>query len=510
MFQNLKIYYQEHPLRVILIAGLFFRLLAVIFSKGFGWIDDQFLVIEIAQSWVDGIDFYHWLPDASGNNKPAGFSFFYTGIHYLLFTFFEWLGITGPQAKMYLIRLLHALWSLLIIKYGYQITFHFSNRKTANLAGWLLALFWIFPFISVRNLVEFVCIPLIMYGTLLVVKSDKKTPFIIWLWVGFLFGLAFNIRFQTFLLSGGIGLVLLMQKKWKETIFIGIGIFAAIIIFQGGIDYLIWKKPFAQLLAYVNYNLNHSQEYTSGPWYHYIIFLLAALIPPVSIFLLAGYLRSYKNLMIIFLPVLIFIVFHSWYPNKQERFIATVLPFIIISGVVGWEQIKDGMLNPSFMKKWIRGSWIFFWIVNMIALMAISTMYSKKARVESMSYLGNYPELEYFIIEDENKDVLRFPPQFYLNKWIYYDAFMASEDFADFKKRKDWTVLANQPGFILFFEPDNIERRVERMKTIFPEIVHETTIHPGLMDKLLHWLNPINDNQNIYIYRNKAVIGDGR
>ena len=29
-----------------------------------------------------------------------------------------------------------------------------------------------------------------------------------------------------------------------------------------------------------------------------------------------------------------------------------------------------------------------------------------------------------------------------------------------------------------------------------------------MMDKILHWLNPINDNQNIYIYRNKALIPD--
>ncbi len=26
------------------------------------------------------------------------------------------------------------------------------------------------------------------------------------------------------------------------------------------------------------------------------------------------------------------------------------------------------------------------------------------------------------------------------------------------------------------------------------------------MDEVLHWLNPINDNQKIYIYRNEAKI----
>ena len=44
------------------------------------------------------------------------------------------------------------------------------------------------------------------------------------------------------------------------------------------------------------------------------------------------------------------------------------------------------------------------------------------------------------------------------------------------------------------------------MKTVLPGLVFETSIEPGMMDKLLHWLNPINANQNIYIYRNTELI----
>jgi hypothetical protein len=37
----------------------------------------------------------------------------------------------------------------------------------------------------------------------------------------------------------------------------------------------------------------------------------------------------------------------------------------------------------------------------------------------------------------------------------------------------------------------------------FPGYVYETTISPGMIDRLLFWLNPVNENQNAYIYRNK-------
>jgi hypothetical protein len=59
-----------------------------------------------------------------------------------------------------------------------------------------------------------------------------------------------------------------------------------------------------------------------------------------------------------------------------------------------------------------------------------------------------------------------------------------------------------QPRFFLFYEADNLESRVENVKAIFPNIEYETTIYPGMIDKLLHWMNPYNANQTIYIYKN--------
>jgi hypothetical protein len=62
------------------------------------------------------------------------------------------------------------------------------------------------------------------------------------------------------------------------------------------------------------------------------------------------------------------------------------------------------------------------------------------------------------------------------------------------------------PGFILFYQPDNLEQRVENIKTIYPNLTFEVKIEPGYMDKVLYWLNPINANQNIYIYRNTDIL----
>ena len=74
--------------------------------------DDHFLVIEVAQSWTDGSDYNNWLP-GSGNTQPSGHSFFYCGLHYLFFSVLQFLGVVNPEVKMFLVRLVHALLSLL-------------------------------------------------------------------------------------------------------------------------------------------------------------------------------------------------------------------------------------------------------------------------------------------------------------------------------------------------------------------------------------------------------------
>ena len=146
----LKKNWEEKPLMVALLAGGFFRLLAVLFSKGFGMHDDHFLVIEAAQSWVDGYDYNNWLP-GSGATIPSGHSFFYVGLHFLLFKFLNFISITDAQTKMYIVRLIHALFSLWVIVLSYKIVLYYSKeKKQAGMAALLLALLFFIPNLSVR------------------------------------------------------------------------------------------------------------------------------------------------------------------------------------------------------------------------------------------------------------------------------------------------------------------------------------------------------------------------
>src|SRR3954466_15918992 len=113
MMLELKKRYDQNPFAWILFTAAILRLAAAILSKGYAMHDDHFLVIEPAQSWVDGSDYNYWLPTITkGITKATGHSLLYPGLHYLLFSFLQLLGMNDPQTKMYVVRLLHAALSM--------------------------------------------------------------------------------------------------------------------------------------------------------------------------------------------------------------------------------------------------------------------------------------------------------------------------------------------------------------------------------------------------------------
>ena len=362
-------------LAIILIA-LIPRLVAVVFSKGYGMHDDHFGPIE--QPFIIMHDISYWTSRAA----PHGHSIVYPAIHYALLNGCEAFGIQDPQTKMYFIRFLHALYSLLIVYFGFKIAEVLSDKETAKKAGIILALFWAFPFLSVRNLIEMVCIPPLMAGFFYALTSKEKirNAFIAGLW----FGLAFVFRYQTLSITATLGIVFLFRKEFKQMALLACGFLATVVVIQGSADVFAWGYPFASFLEYLRYNATHGYDYTTGPWYNYTLLVLAAFIPPMSFFLLYGFFRNWRKTFLILLPVMVFFILHSFFPNKQERFIFPVVPLILLLSVVGWEEFVKKSVFWSHHRIAIKSLWVWFWMINFILLIPFTTYYSKKSRVEAM------------------------------------------------------------------------------------------------------------------------------
>ena len=480
-------------LKTILWCAFFIRLIASIFSQGYGMHDDHFLVVEASSSWVDGYDYNGWLPWSEGNRGgPEGHSFTYVGLNFIFFYIAKLVGIVDPMLLMFFNRLVHGIFSLATIYFGYKITEKLSSSKNAISVAWLLALATVLPFMSVRNLVELAAVPFLMWGSWLLIAEDLKNK-ANFFYAGLVIGCAVSFRYQIAVFAIGIGAYYFFTWKFKEFLWYVAGLILTFVLTQGLVDYIIWGYPFAEFYAYFTYNLDQGMAYQpNSNYFMYFYVLMGVLLLPLGILMWIGFIRSSRKYFLFFLPTLIFILFHTIYPNRQERFILTVLPFFIILGVIGFEELKKSLI---WAKLW-HFSYRLFWILNIPIVILACLHFSKKSRVEAMySLYGNFLRNERILSEGSRETKPSLMPKFYANSWECI-----------FTERIDSTQsLEVNSGakydYIFFFGEEQLAERIREYKGIYPQLKLIKRCTPSFLDNLIRTINPINSNQYIEVWK---------
>lgn len=489
--EKLRGLWETRPLFILMLIAVVPRLVAALFSKGYGMHDDHFGPIE--QPFIITLYPAYW----TGRVTPHGHSIVYPSLQYILFNLLEMAGIQDPQTKMYFVRFLHAAYSLLIVFFGFKIAEKLSDRETAKKTGLVLALFWALPFLGVRNLIEVVCIPPLMAGFYYAITSSDrlKNAFTAGLW----FGLAFAFRYQTLLLTGAVGLVFLARKEFRQTFWCAVGFLLSAFVIQGSADIFAWGYPFASFVEYVRYNLAHGEEYTTGPWYNYTLLLFGALLPPMSFLFLFGFLKQWKRAALIVVPILIFFILHSYFPNKQERFILPVVPAILLVGFIGWqEHVKHSRFWPRHQRL-LRGLWISFWVLNTALLVPFSLYYGKKSRVEAMYELYDKP-LTGLVLVGGTVGTSQ-PPLFYTGRYpvTYYEV-NSDEKLSEIKEE---VAQSQVPiSHVVFFGTEKLDARVQHVSAeLGLHLQLQRQSDPSLLDILFYRLNPThNKNEVTFVY----------
>ena len=491
LVSSLRRSWDEHPLRAVLLIALIPRLAAALFSKGYGMHDDHFGPIE--QPFIIMQYLTYW----TGRVIPHGHSIVYPSLHYLLFNFLELIGIRDPQLMMYVVRFLHAAYSMLVVYYGYRIAETLSGRATARKAGLVLALFWPLPFLSVRNLIEVVCIPPLMAGMYYAVASrgNLRNVFLAGLWLG----LAFVFRYQTLLLTGTVGLVFLFRREFSHALWCAIGFLLSAFVVQGSVDIFAWGYPFASFIEYVRYNFAHGEDYTTGPWYNYLLLVFGTLLPPLSLLLMYGFLRNWKKAAVIVFPVLVFFILHSYFPNKQERFILPVIPLILVLGVVGLEELARMSGYWARHTRMLKGFWVAFWVLNLTLLVPFSLYYGKRSRVEAMYELYGKP-LEGLVLVGGKVGTSQ-PPLFYTGKYpVSY--FEINSDEALISLKSELGESRVRITHVVFFGTEELDARVQQIgRELGLTLKLERRTDPSFLDVVFYRLNPRhNKNEITFVY----------
>jgi hypothetical protein len=407
------------------------------------------------------------------------------------------------------------MYSLLTVYFVFKITEKISNKQNAIVASLLMAGLAILPNFSVRNLVELVCVPPLLAGFWWLLKAQaaqtRKGELLhlhsFWL-AALVMGLAVGIRFQLGLAIALVGVVLFFQNGWKTFVCFGLVSFTTFFLTQLD-DVLLWGgKPFQHLFGYFAYNKEHALHYPGSP-FTYLSFITLFILPPVSLFLCFGFYKSWRQYLLLSIPTIAFLLFHLFYPNRQERFILPALPVFIMLGVIGWNAHVGSSIFWKKSAHLLNRMYLFFVIVNTIGWAVLSTTFSKKARVESMSYLYEQGDCKNYVLEFTDAEGGAMMPQHYSGLWtkFYYwnNKTKVTEVIERMAENERSFASRNMPkpipNYYLFYEGDQLQARIDRVNSAVGGLQFCTVIESGWFDKVLHALNDKNTIERIHIYK---------
>ena len=200
-----------------------------------------------------------------------------------------------------------------------------------------------------------------------------------------------------------------------------------------------------------------------------------------------------RRFLLIFLPTLLFLLYYTIFPNNNEIYILPVVPLFIICGISGWTDFRNSYVLSKKCDTAIHYCNAFSILLNTALLFIFITIYPNKPEVKAMRYLSKDNNVNSFVINDISNNQMKRPPLFYEKHWSDY---LIVDD-----ENSNILIGIDSPQYIIFRDTKDLERRVEEMKSYFPEMRYDVTFKPHFTQILLNALNNTSDDGIITIYK---------
>jgi dolichyl-phosphate-mannose-protein mannosyltransferase/glycosyl transferase family 22 (putative mannosyltransferase) len=452
------------------LAGLL-RLVAAICSGGFLASDDHHVVIGAA----DQI--------ASGAGLPVTYarSALLPGVIAGIMSVTRGSGIHDPGNEMLIVRLVQALYSLCVVYFIYRMLDRELGRQSALLGGILAAAFYAMPVTAVHQLEESVCQVPLLAACWWWMRRDES-----WTWggaAGAALGTALVLRLPLIGFVAAFVSFALLQRTSVQGKLALLGGLALVVVLQGFSNSLInhqWGYSFAQRLGPMLHPQRMALEaegYPNRPPWQYVLTLLAALIPPVSILLLAAAVKGGIRFQHLAIATLVFLVSHSLIANKQERFILPILPLLFVLIVAGLPWLAERIGGRAY-----RGMWWYFGVVNAVLVILLTFSFSKKDRVAPLLYVYRRHDATGVLVAQFNQTF--GVPIYYLGKPAPAVTVLGSAP----------TALLPAPlcdcNYVILYSDTPETDRALLAQALHRPLTYVTTITPSLSDRLAHAINP--------------------
>lgn len=335
------------------------------YSSGYFHPDEHYQIIEFA-GLLDGSnqpDDLAWEFQSKIRSSIQPYFAFY------VFKIAEFISITDPFMKAFMLRLITAICWLIL-------TYHFVNacRNLIEIKNFkvfvLLSYFlWFLPFLNVRFSSESWSGLFLLWSAIIIIKGNRNIQsYII---IGLLLGISFLMRFQIAISIVAFIMWLLFIRKEKIQKIVALSLGFSIIFFTGLIaDFYFYGEWTVASWNYFYINIIEGKAASFGvdPWYYFLAKILFYTIPPISIIVISSFIRSSiflrKNPLIWLIIPFVFI--HFLISHKELRFLFPIINFLPLMVVISWQVLE---------KKYVEIKKTFAFKILFILCIGLNTLF---------------------------------------------------------------------------------------------------------------------------------------
>lgn len=239
------------------------------------------------------------------------------------------LGIEKPADQFsFVVFLLGLINTFLLFLFFSKFHKNDIDRKMSVLC---LALYFGAPSVLTRPMFEALSSSFLTGAALFAFRYDKDENFKDLFWGVLLGTVAFMIRPQTGICTLAFPLIVIFKKNWKHLAWTSL--MGVTLLFLTGIPDLILRGHWHHSLwSLISYNAKFGGDYGNEPWWYYFPLIFVLCLGPWFISRYEkqwrkNYLNDFKS---VFLMIGLFILQHTFFANKFERFLIPLVPIFIL------------------------------------------------------------------------------------------------------------------------------------------------------------------------------------
>ncbi|MEE8106374.1 MAG: hypothetical protein V3T86_12635 [Planctomycetota bacterium] len=381
-------------LALYLAIGLLMRVPSVVFAEGYQFVDQQYQYVDPAWHLATGDD---WLETHEW--KRGMRSWVYPGMLAGVFKAANSLGFEDALWRMTLVRLVHAVFSLLPL-----IAFWFVVTRWRPIAGARAALFFFACSGALLHTGVQPSGPTFAAGlsvaAVLFFLGPGRWPALL---SGLLLGIAFCCRFQDALFGPVLFAAGLFARQPRKCLWLALG-FLGPLLLQGLVDLRTWGGFMHSPIEFFRFNVieGGGTAWATKPFWFYAVVVVAPyvmFVPPFFKASVENLRRGARTLAIPLLAAALYILVLSFISRKSVRFLPPALG--LVSAVLAVGLFCEPLRGRAFVHRRVL-------VIGHVALAVVLSLYAvNRGPVRAAYALGEHPEFtgEVTIVDGNDTDV---------------------------------------------------------------------------------------------------------